>query len=127
VRGWLVDFDHWPQRFPDVTSAKVLARAGGDRAKLRFRSKTIGRELTIDLRWTAREITYRGAGKNVDVQGKIAMRPVGDGRTEVVMQSTADVHGLTGAFASKGMKRERAFKKLRADLGALERLSHARL
>jgi carbon monoxide dehydrogenase subunit G len=127
VRGWLVDFEHWPQRFPDVTSAKVLARAGGDQAKLRFRSKTIGRELTIDLRWTAREITYRGAGKNVDVQGKITMRPIDAGHTEVVMQSTADVHGLTGAFASKGMKRERAFKKLRADLGALERLSQARL
>ena len=31
VRGWLVDFEHWPQHFPDVTSAKVLARAGGDR------------------------------------------------------------------------------------------------
>ena len=122
VRGWLTDFEHWPQHFPDVTSAKVLARSG-DTAKLRFRSRVIGRELTIDLRWTPREITYRGAGKNVDVQGKIEMRPVDAKRTEVVMQSTANVHGLSGAFASKGLKRDRAFKKLRADLGALEKMS----
>ena len=75
------------------------------------------------MRWTPREITYTGGGKNVDVQGKIEMRPIDAKRTEVVMQSTANVHGLSGAFASKGLKRDRAFKKLRADLGALEKLS----
>ncbi|HEY2746422.1 MAG TPA: SRPBCC family protein [Polyangia bacterium] len=122
VRGWLVDFEHWPTHFPDVTSAKVLAH-GRDTAKLRFASRVIGRELTIDLHWTAREISYRGAGKNVDVQGKITLAPEGDRRTSVVMQSTANVHGLAGAFATKGLKRDRAFKKLRADLGALEHLS----
>ena len=63
----------------------------------------------------------------MDVQGKIALRPAGGGRTEVVMQSTANVHGLAGAFATKGLKRERAFKKMRADLGALENLSRARM
>ena len=122
VRGWLTDFEHWPQRFPDVTAAKVLARSG-DSATLRFRSKTIGRELTIKLRWTEREINYVGAGKNVNVQGKIALTPKGDGATQVIMQSTADVHGLSGAFATQGLKRDRAFKKLRADLGALERMA----
>ncbi len=122
VRGWFTDFANWPANFPDVTSAKVLA-SGPDTARLRFRSRIIGRELTIDVHWTAREITYHGTGKNVAVQGKIEMRPIDAKRTEVVLQTTADVHGLAGAFASKGYKRQHAFKKLRSDLAAIEHLS----
>jgi Polyketide cyclase / dehydrase and lipid transport len=127
VRGWLLDLEHWPQIFPDVTSAKVLARPAPDRATIRFRSRVAGRELTIAMRWNARGISYRGAGKNVDVQGKIYLTPLDARHTQVVMQSTADVHGLVGALASPGMKRSKAFKKLRADLGALEKLAGARM
>lgn len=127
VHAWLTDYEHWPQRFPDVQWAKVLSRSGRDRAMVRFRSKIIGRELTLNLRWTARAIVYRGIGKNVDVQGKVLLSPVGRGRTDVVMQSTADVHGIVGVLASKKTRRERAYKKLRADLGSLQRMSQTRM
>src|SRR5689334_14660684 len=64
VRGWLVDFEHWPQLFPDVQYAKVLSRPAGSQAVVRFRSRIVGRELTIGFGWGAREIRYRGGGKN---------------------------------------------------------------
>src|SRR5262249_28719753 len=120
VRSWLLDLDNWPKHFPDVPYSKVLARPGPDNATVRFRSKVAGRELTINMRWNAREITYRGFGKNVNVQGKIFLRPLDATHTEVLMQSTADVHGLVGALASPGVKRSKAFKKLRSDLAALQ-------
>lgn len=126
VRAWLVDFDRWPQYFSDIQSAKTLSRSGNS-AVVRFRSRIIGRDMTMRVRWGKNAIVSRGRGKNVDAQGKIRLRAIDDGHTEVVMQSTADVHGLAGAFASKGLKRDRAFKKLRADLGSLEKLAATRM
>jgi len=125
VRGWLVDFDRWPQRFGDVQSAKTLSRSGNS-AVVRFRSRIVGRDMTIRVHWTQDAIDSFGQGKNVEAQSKIRLRAVDDAHTEVVMQSSADVHGLAGAFASQGIKRQRAFKKLRADLGSLEKLASAR-
>ena len=127
VHAWFLDFDHWPQRFPDITSAQTLARPARDQARVRFHSNIIGRELTLNMRWNERNIAYTGWGKGVNVQGKILLTPVGPRRTQVVMQSTADVHGLSGAFATPGMKRKRAFKKLRSDFAALQRLSGTRM
>jgi hypothetical protein len=127
VRGWLTDYERWPQQFPDVTSAEVLARPGPDRATIHFHSKIAGRDLTLNMRWNDRQINYRGTGKNVNVQGKIYMTPLDRNHTEVVMQSTADVHGLVGALASPGMKRSKAFKKLRSDLAALDHMAGTRM
>src|SRR6185312_5411849 len=127
VRRWHTDFERWPQSFPDVQWAKVLSRSGNDRAVMKFRSSIIGRDLTLNMHWNARAIVYRGVGKNVDVQGKVLLTPLGRGRTDVVLQSTADVHGIVGALASKATRRARAYKKLRADLGALQNLSRTRM
>lgn len=127
VRGWLTDFERWPQNFPDVKWAKVLSRQGSDGAVMKFHSDIIGRDLTLNLRWNARSIVYRGVGKNVDVQGKVLLTRVGRGRTDVVLQSTADVHGIVGALASKATRRARAYKKLRSDLASLQRLSQTRM
>ena len=127
VQGWLTDYEHWPQNFPDVKWAKVLSRPGPDRAVVRFRSSIIGRDLTLNLHWNARAIVYRGVGKNVEVQGKVLLTPLPRGRTDVVLQSTADVHGIVGALASKATRRARAFKKLRSDLASLQRMSQTRM
>jgi len=125
VRGWLIDFDRWPQRFADVQSAKTLSR-NGDSAVVRFHSRIVGREMTMHVRWSQDAIDYSGRGNNVDAQGKIRLRAVDGQHAEVVMQSSADVHGIAGVFASQGIKRERAIKKLRADLGSLEKLANER-
>jgi hypothetical protein len=126
VRAWLIDYDHWPQHFGDIKWAQTLSRSGNT-AVIRFRSRIVGRDMTMGVRWSGNGIDYRGRGKNVDAQGKIRLRPVDAGHTEVVMQSTAEVHGLPGAFASQGMKRKRAFKKMSADLASLEKLAGTRL
>jgi uncharacterized membrane protein len=127
VRGWLVDYDHWPELFPDVQSVEVLSRPARNQAVVRFRSRIVGRELTIGSSWGGREIRYRGGAKNIDSRGRVLLRPLGPDRTEVVMQSTSDVHGLIGVFATRRLKRERAFAKLNADLGALENVARTRM
>jgi polyketide cyclase/dehydrase/lipid transport protein len=125
VHGWLVDFDHWPQHFGDIQWAQTLSKRG-DTAVIRFRSRIIGRVMTMGVGWNRDAIDYRGRGKNVYAQGKIRLRPLDGGHTEVVIQSSADVHGLAGAFATKGLKRQRAFKKMSADLASLEKLAGGR-
>jgi hypothetical protein len=125
VRRWLIDYDHWPQHFSDIQWAKVVWRRG-DSAVIRFRSRIIGRDMTMGVRWSSDAIDYRGRGKNVYAQGKIRLRAVDAAHTEVLMQSTAAVHGLARAFATKGLKRQRALKKMRADLASLDRLAGAR-
>src|SRR5262245_58723347 len=75
VRGWLTDYDHWPELFKDIKSAQVLARPGPSGATVRFYSKIVGREMTMNVVWTKRYIVYRGTGANVDAQGRIALVP----------------------------------------------------
>ena len=93
---------------------------------LRFRSRIIGRDMTIRLRTAGDTITYDGFGKDVTTQGKIFMRPIDAQHTEVILQSSTEVHGALGAFASKGMKRKRAFAKMSSDLKALEAMASGR-
>jgi hypothetical protein len=122
VRRWLTDFDTWPGRFPDVQSASTLRR-DGDVTTGRFRSRIIGRDMTIHLRQGSGGMTYTGEGKNVTTQGKVFLRALDPGHTQVIMQSTAQVHGLAGAFASPGTKRKRALRKIDSDLTALQSLA----
>jgi len=44
---------------------------------------------------------------------------LGDGTTRVIMQSTANVHGFWKIFATKGLKRDRAYRVTRSHLQAL--------
>jgi carbon monoxide dehydrogenase subunit G len=123
VESWLSDYAHWTQLFPDTEWSEVVGRTGDGRTKVRFRSRAVGREMTVAIRATPGLISYNGGGHNVNVQGKIFIQDLGDGRSRVLMQSTAEVHGALGAFASKGMKRDRARRKIRADLEALQKLA----
>jgi hypothetical protein len=122
VRIWMTDFAHWPERFADVTSAKILAQSDGI-TTLRFHSKIIGRDMTIKLRAGGNMVTYDGFGKDVTTQGKIFMRPIDASHTEVTLQSSSEVHGALGAFATKGLKRKRALAKMQSDLRALQAMA----
>jgi hypothetical protein len=125
VQRWFADAPRWPARFPDVQWARVEGKSSDGRAIVRFRSRIIGRTLTLDLREQPGLITYVGNGKGVTLQGRMYFTPRGPGTTHVVLQTSADLHGLAGAFASAKTKRGRAFKKLRADLTALTRLERS--
>jgi carbon monoxide dehydrogenase subunit G len=122
VHGWLTDFAAWPKVFPDVQSATVLQH-DGNAYTVRFRSKIVGRDMTLRLEVGPRVVVYTGSGKDVTSQGKITLEPLDRGHTRVLMQSSAEVHGLAGAFASQGMKRKRAFKKMESDLTTLHILA----
>jgi carbon monoxide dehydrogenase subunit G len=122
VRGWLTDFNAWPKLFPDVQSASVLQH-DGNAYTVRFRSNIVGRDMTLRLAVAPRVVVYTGSGKNVTSQGKVTLKPIDRNHTEVLMQSSAEVHGFAGAFASKGMKRKRAFKKISSDLTTLHSLA----
>ena len=122
VRLWMTDFAHWPERFGDITSAKILAKSDG-MTTLRFHSKIIGRDMTIKLHVAGNSVTYDGYGKDVTTQGKIFMRAVDPSHTEVTLQGSSEVHGALGKFATKGLKRKRALAKMQADLRALQAMA----
>ena len=124
VQQWLSDVRDWPARFPDVQWARELGTTPDGRRVIRFRSRAIGRPMTIRIRERPGLIAYDGDGKDVTTQGKNWVEPLGADRTRVVLQTTADVHGALGAFVTAKMKRQRARKKLAADLNALVRLSN---
>ena len=122
VQHWFSDGARWPQRFPDDEWARVLGRSPDGRQVVEFRSKTLGRTLTVRLHEQPGLITYDGSGKGINTQGKIMITAVAPDRTKIVMQTTGELHGLVGVFG-KGEKRKRALAKLRLDLDAAARLA----
>jgi carbon monoxide dehydrogenase subunit G len=124
VQRWLTDAGQWPARFPDVEWARQLGVTRDGGRVVQFRSRVIGRPMTVRIHEKPGLIVYDGEGKDVTTQGKNYVEPLGHDRTRVVMQTTAEVHGALGAFASAKMKRDRARRKLAADLGALVRLAN---
>lgn len=125
VQRWFTDAAGWEQRFPDDENVKIKGRAPDGRQVVEFRSKALGKTLTVHLREQPGLITYDGAGKGVNTQGKIIIEAHGPNRTRIVMQTTGELHGLTGAIATEGMKRKRAIAKLSSDLNAAARLARA--
>ena len=125
VQHWFTDAPRWEQRFPDDQKVRVLGRAADGRQVVEFHSKALGRTLTVHLREQPGLITYDGSGKGINTQGKIMIEALGPTRTRIVMQTTGELHGAIGVFASKGMKRKKALAKLSADLNAAVRLARA--
>jgi hypothetical protein len=123
VQRWFADAAYWPARFPDDKWARDLGRTPDGRRVAQFYSRTIGRPLTVRLRERPGLIVYDGSGKGITTQGKIILQSAGPRQTRVIMQSTGEVHGLAGAFATTGVKRKRTLKKMRSDLEAVIRLS----
>jgi hypothetical protein len=124
VRRWLTEFDQWPVRFHDVEGARVLSRTG-DRSRVWLRSRIIGAELQVEITVEPTGTFYQAQEAGVSAAGRIWVTPAGDGRTDVIMQSTVHVGGVKGLFAQKGVIRERQRRKLVADLSDLHRLAAA--
>ncbi|HEX6835478.1 MAG TPA: SRPBCC family protein [Polyangia bacterium] len=125
VQRWFTDAANWPRRFPDDQWVKLHGRAPDGRELVEFRSKALGRSLTLRMRSQPGLITYEGAGKGISTQGKIMIQALGPTRTRIIMQTTGELHGAIGVFATEGMKRKRAIAKLRSDLEAATRLARA--
>ena len=125
VQRWFADAASWPRRFPDDERVRLLGRAPDGRQLVELKSHALGRTLTLRMRVQPGLITYDGSGKGVTTQGKIMIEALGPARTRVVMQTTGELHGATGVFATEGMKRKRALAKLRSDLEACARLARA--
>lgn len=124
VQQWLADARDWPARFPDVQWAQDLGSTPDGRRIIRFRSRTLGRTMTVRVRERPGLIEYEGEGKDVTTQGKNIIQALDAHHARVMMQTSGDVHGALRMFATKNVKRERARKKLAADLNALVNLTH---
>jgi hypothetical protein len=123
VQRWFSEVSKWPERFPDDEWARELGRAADGRRKVEFRSKLLGRTLTAQLHEEPRLIAYDATGPGVTMRGKVLFQPAGPDRTQIVIQTTAELHGALGLFAPQGVRRGRALAKIRADLRAAVRLS----
>jgi hypothetical protein len=124
VQRWFAEPAEWQRRFPDNQWAHDLGRTPDGKQIAEFRSKVLDRTLRVEMTEQPGLITYKGAGKGIKTQGKIFIQQVGPMRTKVTMQSTGELHGLTGLVAPESVKRDRAIKKLTADLMATARLAN---
>jgi hypothetical protein len=125
VYQWYADAAQWSQRFPDDEWSKALGRTPDGRQVAEFKSKTLGRTLRVEMTLQPNLITYRGSGKGISTQGKIFIEAAGPNQTKVIMQTTGELHGVTGVLAPESVKRDRAIKKLTADLLATAHLANA--
>jgi hypothetical protein len=125
VQRWFSDARYWSQRFPDDTRVRDLGHTPDGRHVVSFHSAAIGKTLTVYLRERPGLITYDGRGKDVVTHGKIWFQALGPSRTRISMQTTGELHGLSGVFGTENMKRKRALKKLTADLSSAVRLSRS--
>jgi hypothetical protein len=126
VSHWLTAYEQWRQLYPDIEWVQRLGVDAEGRDVVRFRSRYAGRTITMHQSVTPKLLVYEGWGPNVHTQGRVYVIDMGRERTRVIMQTTAEVHGLAGVFATKGLKRNRAFQALRGHLAALLDAAYAR-
>jgi hypothetical protein len=119
VRHWLTAYEEWPLLFPDVQWVRRLGVDRQGRDVFRFRSRYAGRAITMHQRNAPNMLVYEGWGPNVHTQGRTYLIALTPDRTRVIMQTSSEVHGLPGVFASHKLKRERADRALRGHLQAL--------
>jgi hypothetical protein len=119
VRAWLTDYRNWPRRFPDVGWSTVLPDDGNGWHVVRFSSRIVDSIITVHEKIEPRLLVFWGTAPYTRTQGRIHLIDLGDGTTRVLMQSSADVHGFYKIFATKGLKRDRAYKVTRSHLQAL--------
>ncbi len=119
VRYWLTDYQNWPRRFPDIGWATVLPDDARGLHVIRFSSHIAGATITIHEQVRPDLLVFWGTAPYVRTQGRIHLIDLGDGTTRVLMQSSTEVHGFWKMFATKGLKRDRAFRVTRAHLLAL--------
>lgn len=126
VEAWLTDYDHWRGRFPDIEWSQRLGVDEHGRNIVRFRSRLAGRTFVVHEAVKPGLLVFDGWAPNVYTQGRIYLLPTGDGRTRVIMQSSAQVHGFVGMFATRGYRRKSAFAAITSHLRALLDLASAK-
>jgi hypothetical protein len=119
IHQWLTDYQNWPRRFPDIGWATVLGDDAEGRHIVRFSSHIVDAIITVHEKVTPELLVFTGTAPYTHTQGRIYLIDLGDGTTRVIMQSTAKVHGFWKIFATKGLKRERAYRVTRSHLQAL--------
>jgi hypothetical protein len=125
VQEWLTDYGRWVGRFPDIAAAQQLGDDARGRRVVRFRSRLAGRTFVVHEAVTPGLLVFEGWAPNVHAQGRIWILDAGGGNTRVIMQSTAEVHGFIGLFATRGYKRKSAFAAISSHLNALIKLGRA--
>jgi hypothetical protein len=126
VHEWLTDYAHWVGRFPDMASAQYLGDDDRGRHIVRFHSYLANRTFTIHESVAPTLLAFDGWAPNVHTQGRIWILDNGDGRTRVIMQSTNEVHGFIGLFATRNYRRRAAFAATSSHLRALLDLARSR-
>jgi hypothetical protein len=119
VRRWLTDYRNWPKRFPDIGWSMVLPDDAGGRHVVRFSSRIVDAIITVHEDVHPDLLVFWGTAPYTRTQGRIHLIDRGDGTTRVLMQSSADVRGFWKIFATKGLKRDRAYRVTRSHLQAL--------
>ena len=123
VKHWIGDIEYWPARFRDVKETRVLSRNGN---KMRVVVKSsIMHELTLDVEVKEDGVFYSANDPHVKAWGRIFITPTADGRTDVIMQTAANVTGFIGMLAPKSIIRDRERDKLVSDLSDLTRLARS--
>lgn len=126
VQAWLIDYAHWRGRFPDIEWSQPLGDDERGRHIVRFHSRLAGRTFVVHEAVTPGLLVFDGWAPNVHTQGRIFILDAGGGHTRVVMQSSAEVHGFIGLFATRGYRRKSSFAAIASHLGALLDLARAR-
>jgi hypothetical protein len=126
VHEWLTDYARWKGRFPDMEWVEPLGTDAHGRRVVRFHSYAADRTFTLHQTVGDNLIVFDGWAPNVHMQGRIWILDAGGGRTRVVMQSSNEVHGLAGLFATRAYRRNAAFAATASQLGALLRLAATR-
>ncbi len=126
VQEWLTDYGRWHGRFPDMAWVQYLGDDERGRHVVRFRSYLANRTFVIHEAVQPGLLVFDGWAPNVHTQGRIWILDAGDGRSRVIMQSTNEVHGFIGLFATRGYRRRAAYAATQSHLGALLRLAAAR-
>jgi hypothetical protein len=119
VHFWLTDYKNWPKRFPDVGFVMTMGQDSNGWNVVRFSSRIVDAIITVHEQVQPHLLVFWGSAPYTHTQGRIYLVDLGDGTTRVHMQSTADVHGFYKIFATKGLKRERAYRVTRSHLQAL--------
>jgi hypothetical protein len=127
VQGWMTDYARWKGRFPDIDWSQSLGKDDRGRNIVRFRSNIAGRTFTIHEAVKPGQLVFEGWSPNVYTQGRIWFIPVAGGSaTRVVMQTTSQVHGFIGVFATRGLQRKHGFAAIRSQLTSLLDLARTR-
>lgn len=126
VQGWLTDYDRWAQRFPDIAWAERRPDDERGRHVVRFHSRSGGRTFVLHEEVRPHRLVFVAVAPHIQTQGRIWILAHGPSQSRVIIQTTTEVHGMAGWFATRGYKRKRAFAGIRSQLAALLHLARPR-